>query len=56
MEEAAVDAVVARAVAAGEEIAAVDVVCVLDLQMQYLREIGAVGETVERGESASDDS
>lgn len=52
MEEAAVDAVVAKAVAAGEEIAAVDVVCVLDLQMQYLREIGAVGETVDHGDAA----
>ena len=50
MEDAAVDAIVAKSVAAGEEIAAVDVVCVLDLQMQYLSEIGAVGETVDRGE------
>lgn len=51
MEDAAVDAVVAKAIAAGETIDAVDVVCVLDLQMQYLREIGAVGETVEREET-----
>ena len=53
MEEAAVDSVVAKAVAAGDVVDAVDVVCVLDLQMQYLREIGAVGETVERGETPS---
>ena len=48
VEDAAVDAVVARSLAAGETIDAVDVVCVLDLQMRYLREIGAVGDTVER--------
>lgn len=56
MEDAAVDAVVAQAVAAGEEIEAVDVVCVLDLQMQYLQEIGAVGASVERGETSGDQS
>ena len=43
IEEAAVDAVVARSIDAGGQIDAVDVVCVLDLQMAYLREIGAVG-------------
>jgi hypothetical protein len=44
IEEAAVDAVVAKSIDAGGAIDAVDVVCVLDLQMAYLREIGAVGE------------
>ncbi len=44
IEDAAVDAVVARSIEAGGEIDAVDVVCVLDLQMAYLRHIGAVGE------------
>ncbi len=46
VEDAAIDAVVARAVAdaaaGGAVIDPVDVVCVLDLQMQYLQEIGAV--------------
>jgi hypothetical protein len=51
MEDAAVDAVVAKALSAGEAIDALDVVCVLDLQMRYLSEIGAVGETVELGEA-----
>ena len=54
IEEAAVDAVVARSVAAGGAIDAVDVVCVLDLQMQYLRQIGAVGDTVDRPESGGE--
>ena len=45
--EAAIDAIVARSLAAdGPE--AVDVVCVLDLQMKYLRAIGAVGDEVDR--------
>ena len=44
-DEAAVDAIVARAVAAGGP-EAVDVVCVLDLQMKYLEAIGAVGDEV----------
>ena len=48
VEDAAVDAVVAKSVAAGEQIDAVDVVCVLDLQMAYLRKIGAVGTVVEQ--------
>ena len=44
-DEAAIDAVVARSLAAdGPE--AVDVVCVLDLQMKYLAAIGAVGDEV----------
>jgi len=46
VEEAAIDAVVARAVAEsaadGPEIDPVDVVCILDLQMKFLQEIGAV--------------
>jgi hypothetical protein len=39
---------VAKSVAVGERIDAVDVVCVLDLQMAYLRKIGAVGTVVEQ--------
>ena len=51
VEDAAVDAIVARAIADGEArpdsaIGAVDVVCVLDLQMRYLAAIGAVGDEV----------
>ncbi len=51
MEDAAVDAVVARALADADRnpdhaVDAVDVVCVLDLQMRYLAAIGAVGEAV----------
>ena len=42
-EDAAIDAVVARSVAEGGP-DAVDVVCVLDLQMKYLVAIGAVGD------------
>ena len=42
-EDAAVDYVVERASADRGDIGALHVVCVLDLQMQYLREIGAVG-------------
>ena len=41
-DEAAIDALVARSLVAGGP-EAVDVVCVLDLQMQYLVAIGAVG-------------
>ena len=52
IEDAAVDAVVAKSVAAGEKIDAVDVVCVLDLQMAYLNKIGAVGTMVERDDAA----
>ncbi len=40
---AAVDAIVARGQQSGIE--AIDVVCVLDLQMRYLAHIGAVGST-----------
>ena len=51
MENAAKNAVVARAVAEaaarGPDIDPVDVVCVLDLQMQYLHEIGAVSAAVD---------
>jgi len=51
MEGAAINAVVARAVAeaatGGPDIDPVDVVCVLDLQMQYLHEIGAVSAAVD---------
>lgn len=51
MEELAVDAVVARAIADAEtnpdsSIEPLDVVCVLDLQMRYLEAIGAVGDEV----------
>ena len=51
VEEVAVDAIVARAIAEAEASAdsaidAVDVVCVLDLQMRYLAAIGAVGDEV----------
>ena len=50
-QDAAVDAVVARSLAergpnGALPIDAVDVVCVLDLQMQYLTEIGAIGSRV----------
>ena len=44
-DEAAIDAIVARSLAAGGP-EAVDVVCVLDLQMKYLTAIGAVGDEV----------
>ncbi len=54
IEEAAVDAVVAKSIDAGGAIDAVDVVCVLDLQMAYLREIGAVG--VEAGSDETPDT
>ena len=47
-DDAAVDFVVERAEASRADISALHVVCVLDLQMQYLREIGAVG--VEAGD------
>ena len=51
IEDAAVDAVVAKSVDAGGAIDAVDVVCVLDLQMAYLREIGAVGSVAGQNEA-----
>ncbi len=47
-DEVAVDAVVARSLAEGGP-DAVDVVCVLDLQMKYLTAIGAVGDEVADG-------
>ena len=51
IEDAAVDAVVAKSIDAGGAIDAVDVVCVLDLQMAYLREIGAVGSIAAQNEA-----
>ena len=58
MEGAAINAVVARAVAeaaaGGPDIDPVDVVCVLDWQMQYLHEIGAVSAAAD-GEAAPQD-
>ncbi len=45
-DEAAVDAIVARSMRTGpaeDRLEAVDVVCVLDLQMRYLAHIGALG-------------
>ena len=45
-DEAAIDAVVARSLAE-EGPDAVDVVCILDLQMRYLTAIGAVGAEAE---------
>lgn len=51
VEDAAIDALVARAVAeadaGGRQIEPLDVVCILDLQMHYLRSIGAVGDEAE---------
>lgn len=44
---AAIDYVVEQAVASGADISPLHVVCVLDLQMQYLRSIGAVGVEVD---------
>ena len=56
IEDAAVDAVVAKSIESGGEIDAVDVVCVLDLQMAYLREIGAVGDIAGATESAQNEA
>ena len=42
-EEAAVDYAMERAAAEHSDISPLHVVCVLDMQMQYLRAIGAVG-------------
>lgn len=47
-DEAAVEAVVARSLREGGP-EAVDVVCILDLQMRYLAEIGAVGPRADDG-------
>ena len=50
--DAAVDAVVARSLKSGGP-EPVDVVCICDLQMQYLTEIGAIGPPdVDRGGSS----
>ncbi|MCY4493447.1 MAG: hypothetical protein OXB92_06290 [Acidimicrobiaceae bacterium] len=49
--DAAIDAIVARSLAAGGP-EAVDVVCVLDLQMKYLTAIGAVGNEVDEADEA----
>jgi hypothetical protein len=46
-DEDAVDYVVSRALADGRGITALHVVCVLDLQLRYLDEIGAIGPTAE---------
>lgn len=54
-EQDAVDFVVERALASGRELTPLHVVCVLDLQMQYLREIGAVGERAERADVRTDE-
>jgi hypothetical protein len=51
-EDAAVDYAMERAAAEHSDISPLHVVCVLDLQMQYLRSIGAVGieaDTDEQG-------
>lgn len=47
-DQAAVEAVVARSLHEGGP-DAIDVVCILDLQMRYLAEIGAVGPRAEDG-------
>jgi hypothetical protein len=47
-DQAAVDAVVARSLRDGGP-EAIDVVCILDLQMRYLAEIGAVGPRADDG-------
>jgi hypothetical protein len=43
VDDEAVDYVVDRAVTEGRGLTPLQVVCVLDLQLQYLREIGAIG-------------
>lgn len=48
-DDAAIDAVVARSLAEGGP-DPVDVVCVLDLQMQYLVAIGAVGDQADESD------
>jgi len=45
--DAAVDAVVVKAMAAGSELTALEIVVVLDLHLQYLRAIGAIGPVVD---------
>lgn len=51
-DDAAIEAVVARSLAEGGP-DAVDVVCILDLQMRYLAEIGAVGPRASDGPESS---
>ena len=46
-EDDSVDYVVARALADGRGLTSLQVVCVLDLQLQYLDEIGAIGPTAD---------
>jgi hypothetical protein len=46
-DDEAVDYVVGRALADGRGLTALQVVCVLDLQLRYLDEIGAIGPTAE---------
>jgi hypothetical protein len=45
-----VDWVVERAMASGSDLSALDVVVVLDLQLAYLGEIGAVGPMAPNGD------
>ncbi|HEX7097155.1 MAG TPA: hypothetical protein VF183_14820 [Acidimicrobiales bacterium] len=47
-DEELVDYVVARALEDGRGVRPLDVVCVLDLQLKYLDEIGAIGPRAER--------
>ena len=51
-DEAAIDAIVAKSLEAGGP-DAVDVVCVLDMQMRYLKKIGAVGDVAPNGQPSS---
>jgi hypothetical protein len=53
-EQDAVDFVVERALASRRDLTPLHVVCVLDLQMQYLREIGAVGGRAEAPDPRDD--
>ena len=48
-EDAALDYVVEQATRSRTDLTALQVVCVLDLQMQYLRDIGAVGVEADDG-------
>jgi len=58
IDDAAVDAIVARALDERSDadggLEPVDVVCVLDLQMAYLRVIGAVGQQADDSSAQSD--
>lgn len=53
-DDAAVDYVVARALEEGHGVRALDVVCVLDLQLAYLDEIGAIGPRADGGGAPGD--